>query len=616
MKAHCLRLLALSSFSVLGACADDVAGPKGPLTVTIAPLQLPDVLEVCYQLEVFNDDDETVWSNDDVCSSQYGNAGGGDVTYIGPCDAQVNDNYVTLVLDTVEDVNNDILNDQESGVADPDFVNPCPASSPCELTFECIENADVLVAFNLTIMRDADQGFFDIVVNFDDIFCSGKEDTCYSPGKPIELLFGNDVKDGPGRDETAVIGIACSAGPDTNTEDIETELLLTQVVLTCQDGNGPITFSLNPTGTDAGNQIGKDTTERYKVEWSLYTGIEELNCGVGSVHAQDRDGFYLYGERGEYYAKYNPNDGLWILYDSATGQDAAEKVPGSASTPPASFGKVGDQQFFPFMEAGDLSCNKKYTNIAINLENLIGQGLKSCKLTYGATAKEVGDTETFVYGQATGKPGTTYAVFGGKDIPLFSEGKVDCHHNPLNGVGFDGKPSLVQAGYMGQITGLLPQFCYSYVDGQLKPVDMRVRHATMEEARPAGAIYERAKTTIRFANIGEQYAKLCGSKAIIRSQYVELALGTNLGKVNLEFNARDYTGKYMDSIESYAYLQRADQYEMVGNFQKDFLKSGKGEIAVTEGSEALILGFTTTINEAILDADEAFKVDLIGVGRQ
>jgi len=44
----------------------------------------------------------------------------------------------------------------------------------------CVANTDVAVTFDLTIVRDATQGFFDVAVTFRDIFCSAKK-LCGSP---------------------------------------------------------------------------------------------------------------------------------------------------------------------------------------------------------------------------------------------------------------------------------------------------------------------------------------------------------------------------------------------------------------------------------------------------
>lgn len=127
---------------------------------------------------------------------------------------------MTLVLDGLYGPN---------GIDLGDYQNPCPASAPCALTAECVENADAPVSFNLTIMRQARQGFFDIGVDFDSIYCSAKVDCTYDEAglEPIELLFDPDTGE---RTQTAVIGLACTAGPGT---DRETALFMSDVRVVC-----------------------------------------------------------------------------------------------------------------------------------------------------------------------------------------------------------------------------------------------------------------------------------------------------------------------------------------------------------------------------------------------
>ena len=181
----------------------------------MAPLTLPDVLGVEYALAVFNadpgpsnifnldgsviDDTDLVWQQGSLTSVQYGNAAGGDISYVGPCDADVpsGKNWVALDLKLVNvgankgsysgtaspfPGTNNLLDDQNSallGDLDADFINPSPHNDALVLAFYCNENADTEVTFNLTVMRDADQGFFDAAVNFEDIFCSMKFDSWF-----------------------------------------------------------------------------------------------------------------------------------------------------------------------------------------------------------------------------------------------------------------------------------------------------------------------------------------------------------------------------------------------------------------------------------------------------
>ncbi len=252
----CLTGAALAA-GLLGACADS-ATPDEPgrkMEISVSPLTLPNVLDACYTLEVHNDAGALVWSQEHVCSSQFGN-GLGAITYIGPCDATDNDetagthNTVTLALENLYTQTADPADLTAGAIADDEWDNPCggyfdgspvdPDSDdvagpnadghgPCQLVYECLENEDVLVEFNLTIMRDANQGFFDIAVNFEDIFCSSKVDCTYDEAgaDPIELLHNPGA--GNGRDQTVVVGRACTAGADATA----TFLHVSQTAIVC-----------------------------------------------------------------------------------------------------------------------------------------------------------------------------------------------------------------------------------------------------------------------------------------------------------------------------------------------------------------------------------------------
>ncbi len=222
MKLHRLCLMALSTVPLLaGACADAESEPRG-LELAVAPLQLDGIGQACYDIRVSNltnGTGQTVWSKgtpghqvpvpasvvdkfkvgdpDAICSGQYGNATGGDITYIGACDADGQANLkpprtgTTWTTETPIDAEGERINSvtiwfdglyDAAGLyivptGEDGWQDPC-GSAGCTLDFICEENADNLVEFNFTVMRDAQQGFFDIAVNFEDIFCSAKFDAC------------------------------------------------------------------------------------------------------------------------------------------------------------------------------------------------------------------------------------------------------------------------------------------------------------------------------------------------------------------------------------------------------------------------------------------------------
>ncbi len=277
--------------AVSASCVQDVPAPLIPaLEVRVAPLDLPGVGDVCFDITVYNapggsaGGGDIVWSTGTpglgggatsgaICSRNYGNGAGGDITYIGPCDAQGTNgsrmNSVTLWVDGIYDTSTTpalIAPDSDNG-----WRNPCGVDNGgCTLDVLCSENEDTLVAFNLTVMRQANQGFFDVAVNFEDIFCSAKLDTCYEGDRPIELLYGDDAT----RDWTAVFGFACSAGMG----DVDTNMLYGPIEVTC----GTTTFTLDPK-VAAGNAHTESGTPTRRLNYGVYRGVEDLACGGGAA---------------------------------------------------------------------------------------------------------------------------------------------------------------------------------------------------------------------------------------------------------------------------------------------------------------------------------------------
>ncbi|MCA9516067.1 MAG: hypothetical protein KC635_14080, partial [Myxococcales bacterium] len=203
-------LVSLSSlWLAVGACAEapppsagDVAGAR--VAIAVAPLSLPGVADATWTLTVSSPGGE-VWTKT-VTSSGYGDGAGG-LAYVGPCDASYATNTVTVeLIDLTAD----------GGGAITDFRNPGPVSK----TAPCDPNGDTAVGFDITVARAANQGFFDVAVSFDDVFCSAKLD-CVP-----ELLFN-----GAARDTTLVLAFACASGEGTATT-----LHMAAPKLTCSDG--------------------------------------------------------------------------------------------------------------------------------------------------------------------------------------------------------------------------------------------------------------------------------------------------------------------------------------------------------------------------------------------
>ena len=217
---------------LVGACTETSdRGPAGPtVNITVAPLTLPGIEDACYGVTVYNEPsasigpNSVVWSRPSLCASGFGD-GEGSVSYVGPCDASPAGriNTVSLVLNGLCGTAGCDVSDPNDAGALPTtaYQNPCPADRPCLPERPCVENADTPIEFNLTIMRPANRGFFDVAVNFEDIFCSAKLDCV-----PEFLHRPN----GP-RDLTAVLAFACTSGA------AETCLYANRVTLDCGGEN-------------------------------------------------------------------------------------------------------------------------------------------------------------------------------------------------------------------------------------------------------------------------------------------------------------------------------------------------------------------------------------------
>jgi|GEM_PF-1195045 len=284
-----IRAVALGALVAAGACDDagpsvvlaDVDGETTGATVSISvqPLSLETTTQVCYALEVWNGkkDDfgfpnpERVWARDGVCSGTFGNGAGGGITYVGTCDASEPDNFVTLGIENVYGQGGVGL------VEGQEWFNPCPLNNRCELYATCSENRDTPVVFNLTIMRSANQGFFDVAVRFDQVYCSGKIDCSYDlQGDDRIKLLHNANGD---RDATAVVSLACTTGPWLTDN---TEIYLNHLRVNCAPGTpGGPSWTLAPAVTGAeGNQWDAQVVPPGDAIWqyATYFGTEQLYC--------------------------------------------------------------------------------------------------------------------------------------------------------------------------------------------------------------------------------------------------------------------------------------------------------------------------------------------------
>jgi len=306
--------LAMASAFAIAACGERpgelTRAFDGPgVSVAIAPLALPGVGDAVWDLEVVNGGSEVVWQRR-ITSSGYGD-GAGAASYLGPCDADpaVSDNTVRLWLvgvyaGPVADPGS-FASGAATGAGAVDGValaiaSPTAAGALAR-SAACRPDADVAVRFDVTVSRAAQQGFFDIAVSFNDLFCSAKYDCCADGGdgvcagdgsEDIALLF-----DASGaRARTHVLGFACTAGA---AADVVTRLYLDDLALDCTDPYGPA-FSadllVHPGAAAAGNlctagDVGACDAvtpvtvdpDLYLYQVAVYRGVEQLESGGGSA---------------------------------------------------------------------------------------------------------------------------------------------------------------------------------------------------------------------------------------------------------------------------------------------------------------------------------------------
>ena len=131
---------------------------------------------------------------DAVCASQYGNAAGGDIAYVGTCDASSDadgdagngvQNVVTVWFDGLYNTG---LSQDVGG-----WQDPCP--NGCALNIDCVENRDTLAAFDFTVLRENTEGLY--------VGVGGN----FKKGTPDEVAINEDLSDTVAAAVPAVIDI-------------------------------------------------------------------------------------------------------------------------------------------------------------------------------------------------------------------------------------------------------------------------------------------------------------------------------------------------------------------------------------------------------------------------
>ncbi|PKN54013.1 MAG: hypothetical protein CVU56_28835, partial [Deltaproteobacteria bacterium HGW-Deltaproteobacteria-14] len=304
-----LRVLASAvAVALLAGCIDAgeptpaITGPR--VAIDVAALNLAGVGDVVWDLEVRTAAD-VVWQRR-VTSSAHGDSAGS-ASYVGPCDAAATPNTVRVWVVGVYAGDVGATDAGAFAAGSPtgvvgaalDFQNPT-ALAPLSQQFACSANVDAAVRFDVTLMRPATQGFFDVAVSFNDVFCAAKFDCCDPGADGVCALDGSEdlalLFDASGaRARTFVLGFACTAGPGgTVTELTMDALALDCTTPTALDFAADVAVDVDPAAS--GNQctpgddgvsactprvlqLGAVDPDAVLYQVAIYRGAETLTSG-------------------------------------------------------------------------------------------------------------------------------------------------------------------------------------------------------------------------------------------------------------------------------------------------------------------------------------------------
>ena len=233
-------MTALAVAGTLAACGQTAETPAGRVDLTVAPLQLDAVGNAFYDIAVEYLDGANGWQPVTTISNRQSDFRG-ELSYVGPCVAGgADESRVSVTLLSVVDTGGNPI----------DVVLPPPVVE----TFTCVENADAQVTVDVTVLRMASQGFTDVQVDFEDVFCSAKVDC-----SPTLLHHPATGVRGP----TLVTAMACTGDQNADLED--TYIAFEDAYLCCDDGVQSLCTALGQEPPF----IGVVTTE-------TYSGVEAI----------------------------------------------------------------------------------------------------------------------------------------------------------------------------------------------------------------------------------------------------------------------------------------------------------------------------------------------------
>jgi len=191
------------ALSALWGCGG--AGPSTPsdgpsIAISVAPLDYAAPDSAAYTIEVFTRDDDGVMQPVVARVNYRATGPHGALTYIAPCVAGDGGSRLGQVRITITDFFDD------AGHPLTDVALPPPQTKQ----FLCSEQQDTLVEFEFTVIRSLNNGFADIVVDIDDIYCAAKIDC-----QPDLYPDPETGSMGP----ALVFGLACTGGDNVALGD-------------------------------------------------------------------------------------------------------------------------------------------------------------------------------------------------------------------------------------------------------------------------------------------------------------------------------------------------------------------------------------------------------------
>lgn len=254
MAMRCATAMVVMGVAACGGDGPREAGPpnQGGFEIATSALSVEGVDAACYKVTVTYDDPAetepvTLWTKENICSKSaldldvfedYGSGATGGILYVAPCvddpTASPKANHVTIELTGIFD---------GEGAALTDWVPP-PAFTTDAL---CTADHDTRVDASFNVIREAHQGFIDLKVRMNDVYCSAKVD-CQS-----DLYYPAGTSPETSSGDTVVVALTCDSGDGTFTN-----LYADRIGLTCDGATVWIDpgWGLGTSGEDDGFVTG------------------------------------------------------------------------------------------------------------------------------------------------------------------------------------------------------------------------------------------------------------------------------------------------------------------------------------------------------------------------